>query len=288
MPFLIRSKKLRRKKRAPWQQVALVGGFLAGRHFVGAKDLHYGYWIDGLEHQIRNLPRAQEEYCDFLLNHIPGGGKKVLDVGCGAGGVAARLVGRGHEVECVSPSGFLNSQARVLLGDKARIHECKYEDFNTSETYDTILFCESYQYVKMEQGLDKIMTQLRPGGSLVICDFFRVPGDSQSPISGGHRIGEFQETIARYPLKLVEEIDITARVAPTFTVIDAAFTEVLAPIWDEIDRASLATHPWTFRIVNWMFGHKFDKVKKKYFTHQRSAENFEKYKTYRFLRFERR
>jgi hypothetical protein len=140
----------------------------------------------------------------------------------------------------------------------------------------------------MDLGLQKIMTQLRPGGSLVICDFFRLPGDNQSPISGGHRIGEFQETIARYPLKLVEEIDITPRVAPTFTVIDAAFTEVLAPIWDEIDRASLATHPWTFRIVNWMFGHKFAKVKKKYFTHERSAENFQKYKTYRFLRFERR
>lgn len=288
MPFLIRSKKARRKTRGHWQQVALVGGFLAGRHFVGAKDLHYGYWVDGLEKQIRNMPQAQEEYCDFLLSHIPTSGKKILDVGCGAGGVAKRLVDRGHQVECVSPSGFLNSQARALLGDKARINECKYEDFNTSETYDTILFCESYQYVKMEAGLQKIMSHLRPGGSLVICDFFRLPGDGESPISGGHRIGEFRETIARYPLKLVEDIDITPRTGPTFTVIDAAFTEVLQPIWEEVDRASMATHPWIFKIVNWMFGHKFDKVKKKYFTHERSEENFAKYKTYRMMRFERR
>ena len=33
---------------------------------------------------------------------------------------------------------------------------------------------------------------------------------------------------------------------------------------------------------------KLAKVKKKYFTHQRSAENFLKYKTYRFMRFVRR
>jgi SAM-dependent methyltransferase len=288
MPFLIRSKKTRRKRRGHWQQVALVGGFLAGRHFVGADDLHYGYWVDGLEQIIRNLPRAQAEYCDFLLQNIPTSAQRILDVGCGAGGVAERLAARGHQVDCVSPSGFLNSQARARLGDAARIFECKYEDFNTTETYDVILFCESFQYIKVEASLEKIMSQLRSGGSLVICDFFRLPSDSESPISGGHRIVEFREIISRYPLKLVEDIDITPRTAPTFTVIDSAFSEVLQPIWDEIDRASLATHPWIFKAVNWMFRAKLNKVKQKYFTHERSAENFQKYKSYRLMRFERR
>lgn len=287
MPFLIRSKTIRRKKRGAWQQVALVGGFLAGRHFVGAHDLHYGYWTEGNEHIVRNLPRAQEEYCRFLLEHIPRDAKRVLDVGCGAGGVAERLAARGHKVDCVSPSGFLNSQARARLGDAARIFECKYEDYDTADTYDCILFCESFQYVKMLVSLPKVVSQLRPGGSLVICDFFRLPNDSASPISGGHRIHEFQEIIARFPLRLVEEIDITTNTAPTFTVVDSAFTEVLQPIWAEIDRAALATHPWTFKFVNWFFRAKLAKVKKKYFTHTRSAENFVKFKTYRFMRFER-
>lgn len=287
MPLLVRSKTVRRRNRGAWQQVALVGGFLAGRHFVGAHDLHYGFWIDGIDHTIRNLPRAQDEYCNFLLSHIPADAGRILDVGCGAGGVAKRLTERGHAVDCVSPSGFLNSQARARLGDSARIFECKYEDYNTTETYDCILFCESHQYVKMEAGLDNVMKQLRPGGSLIICDFFRLPNDQESTISGGHRLNAFQEIVARYPLKLVKEIDITARTAPTFTVIDMAFTEVLKPIWDEIDRASIATHPWLFKCVNWFFGHKLKKVKMKYFTHQRSAENFIKYKTYRLMRFER-
>src|SRR4029079_3152702 len=131
MPFLIRSQTLRRKNRDAWQQVGLVAGFLAGRHFVGATDLHYGYWSDGVDHTIRNMPRAQEDYCSFLLEHIPPGLNRILDVGCGAGGVASRLIERGHHVDCVSPSPFLNQQARTLLGDRARIFECKYEDFNT-------------------------------------------------------------------------------------------------------------------------------------------------------------
>ncbi|MCC7474212.1 MAG: class I SAM-dependent methyltransferase [Pirellulales bacterium] len=287
MPLLIRSKVRRHKNRGAWQQVGLVAGFLAGRHFVGAKDLHYGYWVDGLEPIIRNLPRAQEEYCRFLLAHIPADANSILDVGCGAGGVAASLLARGHRVECVSPSEFLNSQAKQLLGDRVRINECKYEDFHTSEVYDVVLFCESFQYVKMEVALANAVSQLRSGGQLIISDFFRLPGDKKSPISGGHRLEEFQEIIARFPFKLVEEKDISTRTSPTFTVIESAFSEVLQPIWNEIDVAGMATFPRLYRFGNWLFRRRLEKVKQKYFTHERSAENFERYKTYRLMRFVR-
>ena len=288
MPFLIQSKAVRREKREAWQQVGLVSGFLAGRHFVGAKDLHYGYWSDGVEHDIKSLPRAQEDYCSFILSHIPADAKRLLDIGSGAGSVAARVVARGQQVDCVSPSSFLNSQARELLGDKAKIYECDYEDFKTSDIYDCAFFCESFQYVKMEQGLSNVASQLRKDGTLIISDFFRLQTKGEkSPISGGHPIDEFRQVMARQPFKLVEEIDITERTAPTFTVIDSAFTKVLQPIWDEIDRASMISHPYVARCVNWMFKNKFDKVKKKYFTHERSAENFCKHKTYRLMRFVR-
>ena len=169
MPFLIRSKAVRREKREAWQQVGLVSGFLAGRHFVGTKDLHYGYWQDDVEPIIQKFSRAQEEYCQFILSHIPADAERVLDVGCGAGSVAAHLVARGQKVDCVSPSSFLNSQARELLGDKARIFECDYEDYQTTDKYDCVLFCESFQYVKMERGLDKCRraaAKRRPTGDL--------------------------------------------------------------------------------------------------------------------------
>lgn len=288
MPFpALFSDTKRRKKRGEWQHVGLVAGFIAGKHFVGANDLHYGYWVNGLEHQVRFLPRAQEEYSSFLLSHIPLDAKRILDVGCGAGGVAKALIDRGHQVDCVSPNKFLNEQAKERLGDRARIFECKYEDYHTSDQYDLILFCESYQYVNLRRGLDLVKSQLKVGGSLVICDFFRLPIKERSPISGGHYIDEFQALIANYPFRLVEEIDITKQTAPTFTVIDRAFTEVLQPIWDEIGKASVATHPHWSRLGSWFFRKKIDKVREKYFTHQRSAENFEKFKTYRLMRFVR-
>jgi SAM-dependent methyltransferase len=279
-------KSRNRRKRGEWQHVGLVAGFIAGKHFVGANDLHYGYWLDGVEPQVRNLPAAQEEYSRFLLSHIPADSHRILDVGCGAGGLAAKLVERGHQVDCVSPNAFLNQQARQLLGDRARIFESKYENYQTTETYDAIVFCESYQYVNVEKGLELVTSQLRSGGSLIICDFFRrIKG--KSPISGGHYYDDFQKTMAKFPLRLVEDIDITARTAPTFTVIDRAFTEVLRPIWDEIGIASTKTHPFWSKIAARLFRRKITKVHDKYFTHQRSAENFEKFKTYRLLRYVR-
>ncbi|HEX5470936.1 MAG TPA: class I SAM-dependent methyltransferase [Lacipirellulaceae bacterium] len=287
MPFLGRSQTIRRRNREAWQQVGLVSGFLAGRHFVGTKDLHYGYWLEGVEPIIQNLPRAQQDYCQFILKHIPSDAGRILDVGSGAGSVAAHLVARDQSVDCVSPSSFLNSQARELLGDKVRIFECDYEEYQTSQKYDCILFCESFQYVKMERALTNVAAQLRSGGKLVICDFFCRPYAYRSPIGGGHSLVEFQSIVEGQPFRLVEEIEITDRVAPTFEVIESAFTKVLKPIWDEIDRAAIETHPLVFKCINWIFGRKFAKVKKKYFTHERTSENFCKYKTYRLMRFER-
>lgn len=283
---MFRSQTARLRNREAWQQVGLVSGLLAGRHFVGAKDLHYGYWVNGIEPVIRNLPIAQEQYCQFLLSHIPVECHRILDVGCGAGGMAEKLVARGHQVDCVSPSTFLNNQVRELLGDRVRVFDCKYEEYTTSDTYDAILFCESFQYVKMGLALDRVLHQLRPGGQLIICDFFRHAVDDGSPISGGQHWPEFQMILGKYPLRLIEDIDITAQTAPTFTVIDSAFTKVLQPIWNEIDAAALATHPWIFKFVNWLFRNKLSKARRKYFTHERSAANFQKYKMYRLLRYQ--
>jgi SAM-dependent methyltransferase len=287
MPFLIQSKSEKRKNRGAWQQVSLVAGFLAGRHFVGAKDLHYGYWGNGLEQHVRNLPQAQDEYSRFILKHIPADARRILDVGSGAGSLAAKLVARGQEVECVSPSSFLNEQAKELLGDRVKLHECRYEEFHTTEKFDAVVFCESFQYVDMQRGLEQVASQLRSGGSLVICDFFRLRAKEKSPISGGHYFDTFQQIIARFPLRLVEEIDITAQTAPTFTVIDEIFAEVLQPAWDEMNAAAAATHPVWSKFLTWPFRHKIAKFENKYFTHQRSAENFLKFKTYRLMRFER-
>lgn len=285
--FSLRSSAARRRSRREWQHVGLVAGFLSGRHFVGTKDLHYGYWQDGVTPNIFNMPAAQEAYSNFLLQHIPADAKRILDVGSGAGSVAHALVARGHEVDCVSPCRFLNDQARRLLGDKVRLFDCRYEDFDCSGLYDVILFCESFQYMDLAIALDRVSQQLHSGGKLVICDFFRKDVEGHSPIRGGYRLQEFWDAVSSFPLRLVRDIDITSRTAPTFTVIEQAFSEVLHPVWSELLAALDRAHPIWATCAKWLFRHRIEKFEKKYLGRARTAEMFGKFKSYRLMVLER-
>ena len=104
------------------------------------------------------------------------------------------------------------------------MRSCSARAFNTS---------------KLERGLEKrhlATPQRRPTHHL---RFFPPSQRQPKPDQRWPSPQRIPEVIARYPLRLVEEMDITARTAPTFTVIDLAFTEVLQPIWNEIDEAVL-------------------------------------------------
>lgn len=277
----------REKSRREWQHVGLVAGFLAGRHFIGTKDLHYGYWEDGVDPSFANLPRAQEAYSEFLLKHIPWTSKKILDVGSGAGTLAEKLTTRGHSVDCVSPCHFLNSQARALLGDKARLYDCRYEEFESPIIYDTVVFCESFQYVDMATALARAASQLAAGSRLVICDFFRKDSANRSPIRGGHSLKQFWSVLNHYPFQAIRDVDITGQVAPTFTVIDEAFHKVVKPIWSEAREAFFKTHPLWAKWSSWWLRNRINKFEYKYFGGTRTSQNFETFKSYRLIVLER-
>jgi SAM-dependent methyltransferase len=287
MLTILRRKSNKIRARREWQHVGLVAGYLSGRHFVGTKDLHYGYWNNGLALTISNLPRAQEDYSDFLLQHIPASATRILDVGSGTGSVARKLIARGHEVDCVSPCSFLNEEARRFLGDKARIFDCCYEVFHPTGLYDVVLFCESFQYIDLATALDRASHQLRSGGILVISDFFHREIDAKSPISGGHRLQKFWDTASRFPFRLIRDLDITSQTAPTFTLINDAFNEVLHPVWSEVMSTLSRTHPLWAACATWWFRSRINKFETKYFGRVRTAEMFEKFKTYRLMVFER-
>jgi len=92
-------------------------------NLFGVKHLHYGYFSDGLEPTIENLPEAQERYMKNLLSYIPDDVKKVFDVGCGTGEVAKQLIGMGklkvHTVRTV----VIDETDRMLYGDSLKAVE---------------------------------------------------------------------------------------------------------------------------------------------------------------------
>ncbi|MFC1781054.1 SAM-dependent methyltransferase [Planctomycetota bacterium] len=270
------------------REVGLEVGSICGKFFFKLDHLHYGYWNGNIEVNISNLHLAQDAYVEFILSHIPDGVKTILDVGCGMGQLAKILIDKGFNVDCLSPSAYLNRHVRDLLGDKTRIFECIYEELNTPNRYDMVLFCESFQYIDVEKALTKTQKLLNDNGVMLICDVFRRDTADKGLMGGGHKLSKFFETIEQYPFELLENKDITEQTAPNMDIYNDILVNVMQPVITAGMRFSESRYPTISKILQWKFRKKIDKLDKKYFSGGRSGEDFMKYKTYRFLLYRKK
>ena len=277
---------MRKKKAMDSREVGLVMGLAAGKYFFGSDDLHYGLWTDDLPVKPENIRKAQDQHSKLLLDAIPQDVKTILDVGCGAGALAKRLVEKGYNVECVSPSGPLTAEARKTLGTDCPIFEMPFEAVETTKKYDMVLFSESYQYINLGRSIEQVIQLLRPGGYLLICDFFRRSSEERGPIRGGHKIEPFRKLIAQYPFQNLLDQDITKETARNYDLMNDLLNQVGVPIWELAFRYGEANYPRYTKIAKKIFRKKIAKIESKYLQGQRTAATFTRYKTYRLLLYQ--
>jgi SAM-dependent methyltransferase len=236
---------------------------------------------------IANISSAQENYTAFLISHIPKGAKKILDVGCGTGEIAGRLVDMGCQVDCVSPSPFLSEQARKLLPKSSHIYECFYEDLQTENRYDLILFSESFQYINPQQAIKKTISLLNNTGYILICDIFKKDTPEKSPLPGGHRLTMFYNIVADCPLEPVKDLDITEQTAPTLDIVNEILKQVVQPSIDLTRQLLDDRHPFMSKFLKFFYRKKISKINRKYFTDEKTTENFKKFKSYRLILYKK-
>jgi SAM-dependent methyltransferase len=265
------------------RQVGLEIASICGKHFLNLDDLHYGYWPGWLKVDISNIRTAQENYTKFLLSHIPEGVKTILDVGCGKGHIARKLIDAGFKVDGVSPSHIFAEEARELLGNSSEIFECFYEQFQTEKKYDLVMFSESFQYINPEEAIKKTLSVLNAGGFLLISDIFKNDVAGTSRVSGGHGLKTFYKIVSAYPLEQIKDIDITEQTAPNIDIEEHIFSEVVYPVAMLVDQVFESQHPHISRFIKWKYQKKIKKIYDKYFSGQRTGENFKKFKTYRLM-----
>jgi SAM-dependent methyltransferase len=259
---------------------------VCGRHFLKLEHLHYGFWPDGLQVDIANLRTAQDNYTDFLVSHIPDGVETILDVGCGTGGTAKRLVDLGYKVDCVSPSPFLAGKVRSILPD-SKIFECPYEMLQTNAKYDLIMFSESFQYINIEKSLQQTSALLNSDGYLLICDVFKKDITAKNVMGGGHKLAKFYHLIADFPFCSVTDLDITDQTAPSLDILDDAMKNVVAPLIDSGLGFLSARYPFTLKLLRWKYKKQINKVYEKYCNGRRTSDDFKKFKTYKLLLFKK-
>ncbi|NOX75355.1 MAG: class I SAM-dependent methyltransferase [Gammaproteobacteria bacterium] len=281
-------------------------GLVLGQQLLSVDDLHYGLWEDDLPLSFANMAEAQQRYTNEIFNALPspdGGNTRVLDIGCGTGHIFGQLLDRGFVADGLVPAPKLAEQVRKCLARRnkkaARLFENTFEKFPIEERrqhYDAALFSESYQYIPMSASFPILAQIVKPGGLVVICDFFKTenagdgqPGDRS--FGGGHKMDMFYSELKKHPFTLLRDDDITHKVSPNIKLLDDTLMLRLVPAGQTLNRYLTENHPCIWSLIKSVFklffGKKIEKQKHKYFTGNRTQAVFERYKTYRLLILQR-
>jgi len=272
-----------KKNKVKTKELGLIAGLIFGKYFFETEDLHFGFWTDDIEVNKNNFAKAQENYSNFIISHIPENTKTILDVGCGAGGLAAKLLNKRFSVDCVSPDPLLTERALEILGDRSTIFRCLFEEMESDKLYDTLIFSESFQYITMSAALLQSLKYLKQGGHLLICDFFKTDARGKGPIGGGHRLSRFYEAISDYAFEPVKDIDITEQTMPNLDLFNESLNSVGLPIRRLIFYYLDINRPLISRFLKWKYKGKIEKIDKKYFSNEINAEKYKKHNSYRLL-----
>lgn len=222
MLFLLRS-IFKNRRIVDSKETGLRLGLILNNLLSGSDDLHYGYFTT--DKDIKNLSFedfkiAQENHSKLIIDNIPKNTVKILDVGSGSGILAKKLINKGYEVDCVSPDKYLSQRIIKNTENKVNIFNSIFEDVNTDNKYDLILFSESYQYININISFEKIDKFLKDDGYFLICDCFQ---KDISNMRGGHIYTDFCNKIKNTNYILKKHMDITNEASKTYDFISNVY-----------------------------------------------------------------
>lgn len=252
------------------------------RDVLGLERLHYGIWDECDELTFEALKTAQHRYEDFLIDSIPEGSTRVLDVGCGTGEMCLNMKRRGFEVEGLSPD---RNQKKVFAEKlESPFHFTRFEEFEPEENrYDCIIMSESAQYIPMDRLFAVARKALKPNGHLIVCDYFVTDHDAGILSKSGHDYDSFLESASRSEFKIVSRRDITKEAAKTLDMGKLLAERILLgfEIFTERFKSKNAR---IYGFVKWLFRKKIANIQEQ--MELLDAKRFSEVKRYEFFLFE--
>ena len=216
VPALVSFLRSHRADASVWDPAQDLELQLYGRIF-GNNFLHYGYFDpippdpETISHA--GMKKAMDDYATLLVSRVQAG-ERVLDVGCGMGGLLARLDRVGAVPTGLTPN---RSHAEHIRNNWPHIPilQTTLEGLDPAAAagMDAVINAESFQYADLDTGLARIAALLGRTGRWITIDYFRL--DASAKNKSGHLLADFEGALANHRLRIDEKVDVTENMLPT-------------------------------------------------------------------------
>jgi SAM-dependent methyltransferase len=121
---------------------------------------------------------AGGEACAWVADLVPASANRVLDVGCGAGGLVRALARPGRYVTGIdfSPEMIRLAQEHSRAVDDVEFVVADLMAWSPPQQFDAVATVTTLHHLPLDSAVERLASWVRPGGKLVIVDLTRIAG----------------------------------------------------------------------------------------------------------------
>jgi hypothetical protein len=187
----------------------------------GNNFLHYGYFpvlpVDPETISLATVRRAMNDYATLLVERVQPA-ERVLDIGCGMGGLLLRLEETGARITGLTPNLAQTAHIRTNWPQIPVVNSTleAAAASGVKPSFDVLINAESFQYIDLHVGMTTVHSLFAGDATnprWLCIDYFRLNEGARN--KSGHLLHDFEAGLAQHGFEVREQIDVTENVLPS-------------------------------------------------------------------------